>query len=58
MLESFENLDKILEEVSRLKKSHELLEKIWLAHGPYQEQYISKELWYKVNDHFGFNDSE
>lgn len=58
MFEEFEALDKVMEDINRLKKSHELLEKLWSAHGPYRDRDIPIELWFKVCDHFGFDDSE
>lgn len=37
--------------------SEELLEAIWLELGPYTNA-LTNELRYKLQDHFGFDDSE
>lgn len=37
--------------------TEELLEKIWMELGPYTP-HLSNELRYKLQDHFGFDDSE
>lgn len=54
----FENLDKVLEEVNQLREAYELLEQVHLEHGAYGDCPIPDELRYKINDFFGFDDSE
>ncbi len=58
-------VDKIVEELQRLQLAHELLDKVFLAIGPYPDLEIQKKLnqidgklWSKVKDYFNFDDSE
>jgi hypothetical protein len=47
-------------EINKLEKqieSEELLEAVWLELGAYTP-HLSKELRHKLQDHFGFDDSE
>ena len=53
-----ELLEGLLEELHTLQKSHELLESLFLWVGPYKDRPIPDELWFKIRDHFDFDDSE
>lgn len=55
---NFETLEKTLEEINKLQEAYMLLEQVYLEHGPYGVDPISDELRYKINDFFGFDDSE
>jgi hypothetical protein len=52
------NLNKIIDEIEYLKQSHTFLEDLYISIGPYLDREIPKELWYKIRDHFNFDDSE
>jgi len=55
-----ERIKELQEEINKLEKQMEdekLLEAIWLELGPYTP-HLSNELRYKLQDHFGFDDSE
>lgn len=58
MEREFPALAKLLAEIARLNEGYELLEKIWLEVGPYQQDKVTPETWRKVNDYFHFDDSE
>lgn len=58
MIDSFENLENLLEDINRLKQAYNLLEQVYLEHCPYGTDPISDKLRYKINDFFGFDDSE
>jgi hypothetical protein len=58
MLIQFETLDKLLEDVNKLKQAYSLLEQVWLEHCPYGQDPIPDELRYRINDFFNFDDSE
>jgi|LakMenEpi03Aug12_release.lakeMendotaPanAssembly.Ray.scaffolds.fasta_scaffold187441_3 hypothetical protein len=51
-------IDKFIDEIFFLKSSHKLLENLFDEIGPYKHGEISSELWYKVCNHFNFDDSE
>lgn len=51
-------IDKFIDEIFFLKTSHELLESLFVEIGPYKDGEIPSELWYKVCNHFNFDDSE
>lgn len=51
-------IENLLDELSRLQKSHELLEELFRWIGPYKDGNIPDELWFKIRDHFDFDDSE
>lgn len=55
---NFDHLDKTLEDIAKLREAYELLERVYLEHGPYGDCPIPDELRYKINDYFGFDDSE
>ena len=58
MMIKLDAIEGLIDEVAKLKKGNELLEELWLEHGPYRDDPISDELWYKVNNFFEFDDSE
>ena len=58
VIHSFENLEKVLEEIDRLREAYELLEQVHLEHGAYGENPIPEKLRYKINNYFDFDDSE
>lgn len=47
----------LLDELERAEKSKKLLEEIWLELGPYTDK-LPPELLSRMQDYFGFNDSE
>ena len=51
-------IEDLLNELGRLQKSHELLEELFRWIGPYKDGKIPNELWFKIRDHFDFDDSE
>lgn len=51
-------ITKFLEEIESLQQAKDLLEKVYLEIGPYNRDKISEELNRKINDYFGFDDSE
>ena len=53
-----DTIDKLLDDIHRLQEGYKLLEEVYLEHGAYGEDPISDELRYKINDFFGFDDSE
>jgi len=53
-----EPLEKWLENIDKLKLAYELLEQVWLEHCPYGQEAISDKLRYRINNYFGFDDSE
>lgn len=53
-----ETLQKLLKEIKNLEDAKDLLEKIWLDIGPYQDGEVSSETWRKVRNFFEFDDSE
>jgi hypothetical protein len=52
------NLSKVLSEIEKLQEALNLLETIYLEVGPYRDGEIQEKTWYKVQDFFGFDDSE
>ena len=52
------NIDAFLSEIEHLKESRELLESVFYEVGPYRDREVSDQLWEKVRNHFGFDDSE
>jgi len=56
--EDIEVVEKFLSGIDRLKVGNKLLESLWREIGPYRERYIPDDLWFKVQDFFGFDDSE
>lgn len=55
---NFEHITKSMEELGLLFEAKSLLEQVYMEHGPYGDGKISDKLRYKINDFFGFNDSE
>jgi hypothetical protein len=55
---NFDHLDKTLEDIAKLREAYELLEQVYLEHGPYKTGCIPTALRYKINNYFGFDDSE
>ena len=53
-----ETIDKFIDEINRLQKGYELLEQVYLEAGGYGEDPMTDELRYKINNFFGFDDSE
>ena len=51
-------LQDLLDEIENLKKAKDLLQEIWLEFDPCQRGKIEDKTWNKVNDYFGFDDSE
>jgi hypothetical protein len=51
-------IDKLVDEINRLQKGYELLEQVYLEAGGYGEDPMTDELRYKINNFFGFDDSE
>ena len=58
VIHNFENLEKVLEDIEKLRQAYELLEQVFLEHGPYGDCPIPDELRYKINNYFDFDDSE
>lgn len=54
----FPTICSLLTEIDEFQKARELLDKVYLEIGPYQEGKLTKETWYRVRDYFKFNDSE
>jgi|LakMenEpi03Aug12_release.lakeMendotaPanAssembly.Ray.scaffolds.fasta_scaffold3500737_2 hypothetical protein len=53
-------IKELKEEISKLEKQlkyEQLLQEIWLELGPYTN-HLSRDLRHKLQDHFGFDDSE
>lgn len=40
------------------ERAKQLLERIWLSHGPYQQHPIDSSIWQEVNNFFKFDDGE
>jgi hypothetical protein len=53
-----ETIDKFIDEINRLQKGYELLEQVYLEAGGYGEDPMTDELRNKINNFFGFDDSE
>jgi hypothetical protein len=53
-----ETISKFMSDINRLKTAYDLLKQVHLEHGPYGEDPIPNELRCKINDFFGFDDSE
>lgn len=53
-----DTIDKFLDDIHRLQEGYKLLEEVYLEHGPYGVDPIPDKLRYKINDFFGFDDSE
>jgi hypothetical protein len=51
-------LDKLLEEIARLKEANELLDKVWTEVGPYNNEKISDKTMRELQRFFNFDDSE
>ncbi len=52
-------IDKLIDEINRLQKGYELLEQVYLEVGGYGDDGpMTDELRYKLNNFFGFDDSE
>ena len=51
-------IDELIEEMQKLKEAKELLYQVYLEHGPYGDGEIPQELRWKINNFFGFDDSE
>lgn len=51
-------IDKLIGEINRLQKGYELLQQVYLEVGGYGEEPMTDELRYKINNFFGFDDSE
>ena len=60
----FENMDKLMEELTRLQEAYELLGEVYSEIGPYgfdyngEKTYVSDELRRKLNRFFDFDDNE
>lgn len=54
---ALETLDKVLNEIDRLKASDKLLARVWAEIGPYDGQ-VSDELRQEIRKHFSFDDGE
>lgn len=50
--------DALTAHVARLEKGNELLEKLYLEIGPYQNGKVDDKTWDEVRNFFGFDDSE
>jgi hypothetical protein len=50
--------DTLMNELLELKKAQQLLYDVWLEVGPYGAKEIPMDLLHKINDFFGFDDSE
>jgi len=55
---NFEHLEKVLEDIEKLREAYKLLEQVHLEHGAYGQYPITDELRYKINNYFDFDDSE
>jgi hypothetical protein len=53
-----DTIDKLLGDIGRLQEGYKLLEEVYLEHGPYGQDPIPDDLRYKINNFFGFDDSE
>lgn len=51
-------LDAIFGEIENLRRAQELLEEVWREIGPYGNDPVSDKTRYKMQDFFGFDDSE
>jgi len=51
-------LDAIIGEIEHLRQAESLLEDVWREIDPYGTGTVSKETRYKMQDFFGFDDSE
>jgi hypothetical protein len=58
VIHRFEHLENVLEDVNKLLEGYDLLEQVYLEHGPYGDCPIPDELRYKINNYFDFDDSE
>ena len=50
-------LREIVEEIERLEKAHDILERVWIAVGPYNHDKIDNELMRDLNNYMEFDDS-
>jgi hypothetical protein len=56
--EETRTVNKLIDEMQRLKLGCQLLEEVFLGVGPYGDGEIPDELRYKINNFFYFDDSE
>ena len=54
----FENIDAVLDELYKRRQAYNLREQVHLEHGAYGQYPIPDELRCKINNFFGFDDSE
>ena len=57
MNDRIRQLQKKIKRLEKQVQTEELLQAVWLELGPYTP-HISNELRYKLQDYFGFDDSE
>lgn len=57
MNERIRELQSEIDHLTKQMESEKLLQEVWLELGPYTP-HISKELRYRLQDHFNFDDSE
>lgn len=48
----------MLQQISSLQEARDLLESVFIEHGPYRNCAISTDTWNKVQRYFKFDDSE
>jgi hypothetical protein len=51
-------IDELLAEIDELKRAKELLNKVYVEHGPYRDEQITEKTWSEVCRFFHFDDSE
>ena len=51
-------IEELIEELKELSKAKDLLELVYLEHGPYQDKKISWDTWMQVRNFFNFDDGE
>jgi hypothetical protein len=53
-----DTIDKAIDELNRLQVGYKLLQQVYLEAGGYGEEPMTDELRFKINNYFGFDDSE
>ena len=58
MFDNFPAIDKLFDEINRLKLALEILNDVWADIGPYNTGQVSQETLTKLHRFFNFDDSE
>lgn len=53
-----DNIQKFINEIQELQQAKELLHKVYLEIGPYQDGEVNSKTWIEVRNFFKFDDSE